>query len=101
MAISKPASSQSSEVEVKDGDVVILDEASPEAPANSGKFIRYVGEATRRIISKEDWASIGIESEGGDQWTIANDLKVETASLSQDKINYLLKTDGRFQASNS
>lgn len=61
------------------------------------KFIRYVGDATNRVISKADWKSLDIEADTM-EWSLANDFRLPVEGLSEQQLTYLLKVDGRFKA---
>lgn len=79
-------------------DIVISDEAAQDAKGTKKKFVRYAGEATRRVITKEDWASAGFNDADASEWSIANDHALPSGDFSDAQIDYLLKTDGRFKA---
>jgi len=85
--------------------------ASPEAKAKAkrgatkekpkGPFIKYTGAAdgiaSEREISPSEWGSIGIEGKKKHSWSILNDFKVPSSEFSDEQLDYLLDTDGRFE----
>lgn len=79
-------------------EIVISDEAAKDAKGTKKKFVRYVGEATRRVITKADWAKAGFEGVETTEWSIANDQALASEDFTDAQIDYLLKTDGRFKA---
>lgn len=81
----------------EDMEVTVSGEAG-ELP--SGKFVKYVGSATRRVLTAEDWASIGAKSGKDVEWSFSNGFKVESEKFTKGQLEYLLKKDGNFQVSN-
>lgn len=84
----------------EEADLVVIHEE--DETTTDKKFIRYVGSATRRVITNKDWKQV-IEDNGDKplkevQWTRENDHVVEASQFSSKQIAYLLKTDGRFKA---
>jgi hypothetical protein len=57
--------------------------------------VRYVGLADARMVTKEDWAAIGITVEKGTVWTADNTYTVSTEELNPDQLAYL-STDADF-----
>lgn len=58
--------------------------------------VKYVGQASLRTISAEDWLQLGIEHEGV-EWNFHNNFRVPAEDLSDGARKYLLKKDGRFE----
>lgn len=63
-------------------------------PANN--YVRYVGAATRRVLTAEDWERVGIEGKPA-TWHMGNGLMLPVSQFSQEQIDYLVNVDGRFQ----
>ena len=64
-----------------------------------GPFVQYVGQASHRTISAQDWASIpGMAPPKGREyadstWDLANDRILECAQFSDEQLDYLLLDD--------
>lgn len=100
MAASKAVTPEPPKATSEDADdIVISDEAAKDAKGTKKKFIRYIGEATRRVITKDDWEKAGFSEAKATEWNIANDLALPSEEFSDAQIDYLIKTDGRFKAS--
>lgn len=90
VGVSEPPKATSEQVE----EIVISEEDTTTTKKN---FIKYVGTATNRVISKSDWDSLGIEAEGT-EWSLKNDFRLPSEGFSEQQLTYLLKVDGRFKA---
>ena len=71
--------------------------AKPKAKAAPKTFVKYVGGATNRVITKADFASIGITADKDREWSFLNEFKLPESHFSDDELDYLLEKDGRFQ----
>lgn len=83
---SKPAVSEADQVD----DTV----QAPSKPKS--KFVVYTGDATRRILSPEDWERVGLKGENN-VWGFHNSFRVPAEDFTNDQIEYLTKTDGKFK----
>ena len=64
---------------------------------DSGKFVKYVGVATTRHITKSDWQAAGVQGQGDAVWHFINNGHLLPASdFSEQALAYLLNKDGRF-----
>lgn len=83
----------------EDFEEIVLSAENDTATTNKN-FIKYVGAATRRVISKKDWKQVGIEGEDVKEnvWNFQNDMKLPTGDFNGQQLAYLLKVDGRFKA---
>lgn len=76
----------------------------PKAPAKAAsksadapiQDVKYIGQASLRTISKDDWLSLGIEHEDV-EWNFHNNFRVPAEDLTDGARKYLLKKDGRFE----
>lgn len=65
----------------------------------TGKFVQYVGDATHRVISEDDWKTVeDVNKAETNTWSFANAYKIESSKFSKAQLKYLLVTDGRFKA---
>lgn len=67
---------------------------APAKPAPD-KVVTYIGAATRRIITREDWALVGADEDEPAEWNIFNGFKIPAKKFSDPALDYL-KADGRF-----
>jgi hypothetical protein len=68
----------------------------PAAKQKTGpQQVRYVGPADARMITKEEWAAIGINVEKGTVWTADNTYTISTEDLNPDQLAYF-STDSDF-----
>lgn len=70
-------------------------EVDDKKPAD--KYIEYVGAATRRILTPEDWEFIGVSDGEQNVWGFHNAFKLPAGQFSDEQLDYLLKVDGRFK----
>lgn len=63
---------------------------------SAGKFVKYVGTATRRIITSEHWEREGASDMPTTEWTFNNEYKIPVSDFSEVALSYL-KRDGRFK----
>lgn len=72
-------------------------EEGAEAPEKTEKVevIRYVGKATRRVISREDWAGVGADDHESSEWNFANSFELPKSDFSPEARAYLQR-DGSF-----
>lgn len=91
--VAEPPKSNSDDFE----EIVISAENETETQKN---FIKYVGMATRRVITKKDWKHLGIEGDDVKEtiWDFSNGMKVPAEGFNGQQLSYLLKVDGRFKA---
>lgn len=70
-----------------------------ERKRRQGPFVKYVGQASHRIISPADWKQLGFkpaskdESLNGIEWNPKNDYLVESSKLTDEQLDYLLIDD--------
>lgn len=78
-------------------EIVISAENGTETQKN---FIKYIGMATRRVITKKDWKAVGIEGDDVKEviWDFSNGMKLPAEGFNGQQLSYLLKADGRFKA---
>lgn len=88
--VSEPEKATSEPVE----EIVISEE---DTTTTKKKFIKYVGDATNRVISKADWDSLGLKAESV-EWSLQNDFRLPSEDFTEQQLTYLLKVDGRFKA---
>lgn len=83
----------------------IPEEASPPDPVTptpeqleEGEFVKHVPLEFfgARVISKEDWASIGID-QGTVEWNHLNQFKLPKSMFSSSALNYLINIDDGFE----
>lgn len=67
---------------------------SAEDSASSQEYIKYTGDASRREITKEDWAAIGVKASKDTNWTFANGFKLPKKDFPPEALKYLLNTPG-------
>lgn len=58
------------------------------------RVVRYVGHATRRVISKADWEAAGVTDQDDVEWGRANHKEVNMDELSDDALKLLSKEPG-------
>lgn len=61
--------------------------------------IEYVGPASQRIVSSEDWTNVGAEGDDA-EWNFGNYFSLPTSDFTSAQQDYLLNTDGRFRRVN-
>lgn len=72
--------------------------AEPDAKAVKNKgFVQYVGQATRRVLTEDDWKSLDMSGDTV-EWNFSNAFKVPTDKFTQKQLGYLFEVDGRFKA---
>lgn len=79
---------------------IIITSEDAEGTSTDKEFIKYIGVATNRIITKKDWKGIGIEGENvkDAEWNFGNGFRLPTKDFNEKQVHYLLKVDGRFKA---
>lgn len=60
-------------------------------------YVEYVGGATNRVITRAEFASIGIQAEKDHEWNFVNKFRLPEERFSDDELSYLLDKDGRFK----
>ena len=73
-----------------------VDDTVKTAKPAKGKFVVYTGDATRRILSPEDWERAGLKGENN-VWGFHNSFRIPAEDFTNDQIEYLVKTDGKFK----
>lgn len=64
-----------------------------------GPFVKYVGDASHRVIRAADWAQLGFEPKSKDAghqeflWGPKNDYMVESSKFTDEQLDYLLIDD--------
>ena len=69
------------------------------APVSSTKqeaYVKYIGPATSRVLSEEDWETVGAKGQKAVEWNFANQFKVPVGKFSENALNYLKDGDDRF-----
>ncbi len=56
--------------------------------------VTYIGSASHRRITKEQWSLAGVGDMDGVEWTFANDFKVPASVLSESALKVLSKDSG-------
>lgn len=76
-------------------------EATSEAPkatatstAKSEAEVRYVGVASRRILTEEDWKNVGAPGQKGVEWNFQNKFRLPKSDFSDKALAYLKKDNG-------
>lgn len=69
----------------------------PADPNAKGPWIEYTGIATVRILSAEDWKTLGIDSDLYCEWNYLNGNRLPKSMFNEEQLNYLLTQDDRFQ----
>lgn len=80
---------------------VRTEDAAADAPAVEAKeggvtHIKYVGGASKRVITAGDWASLGAEGKGDSVWGFHNEFVIAIDEFDEAQLAYLRK-DGRFE----
>lgn len=65
-------------------------------PAKAEGVVRYLGVATRRILTEEDWKNVGAEGQKGVEWNFQNEFRLPVSDFSKEALAYL-KKDNRFR----
>jgi hypothetical protein len=60
------------------------------------RVVKYVGSATRRIITAEQWGAAGVQNQPGVEWNRANGYEISGDDLSQAALK-VLDADGKFK----
>lgn len=66
-------------------------------PLAQGPWIEYLGIATVRILTPQDWSNQGIDSDLHVQWNYLNQKRLPKSIFSEAQLRYLLNADGRFR----
>lgn len=64
-------------------------------PNAKGPWIQYNGVATVRIMTPEDWKSVGTEGPYC-EWNYLNERRLPRSLFNDQQLQYLLRQDGRF-----
>lgn len=69
-----------------------------EMPPPDGPQVYYIGPATRRILTPEDWKNVGVEDTDHKTyvWDIDNSKMIPKAEFSPQQLDYLTRDD-RFE----
>jgi hypothetical protein len=59
----------------------------------TGPFVKYVGNASHRVIRESDWGQLGIKDGKEVVWEPKNDYMVESKKFSEEQLDYLLIDD--------
>lgn len=62
----------------------------------TGPFVKYVGNASHRVIRASDWGQLGFEGkEAGNEflWGPKNDYMIESSKFSDEQLDYMLIDD--------
>ena len=75
-------------------------EETASAPATSTTkaaeaHVRYIGPASRRILTEDDWANVGAKGQKEVEWNFQNEFRVPISKFSENALNYL-DSDDRF-----
>jgi hypothetical protein len=62
----------------------------------SGKYIKYTGPNTVRIMDAEAWQSAHVDSEDYVEWNYLNNKQVPMSAFTDEQLQYLLRVDDRF-----
>lgn len=63
---------------------------------SKGPWIQYNGVGTLRVMTKEDWHRVGVDSSQYCEWNYLNKKRLPRSSFSDEELQYLLNVDGRF-----
>ncbi len=89
MAIEKAPGSETNQAPVKTSDseekVSVAEKTSVE------QYVQYVGPASRREITVEDWAGIGVKMPKDSNWTFGNGFKLPKKDFPPAALEYLLQ----------
>lgn len=69
--------------------------AAPKAKAPEA-HVRYIGPASRRILTEEDWTNVGAKGQKEVEWNFQNEFRVPVSKFSENALDYLEMTDDRF-----
>jgi len=61
-----------------------------------GPFVKYVGDASHRIIKASDWKTLGIklkDDKATHEWNVKNDKIIPFTEFSDEQLDYLLIDD--------
>lgn len=67
----------------------------PKDPGAKGPWIQYNGVGTVRVMTPEDWASLGTEGPYC-EWNYLNEKRLPRSIFTDEQLQYLLRQDGRF-----
>lgn len=62
----------------------------------SGKVVKYIGTADRRVIAAKDWKAVGVNDQQQVVWDRSNLFTVPVADLKEGAVEYLDKVDAGF-----
>jgi len=62
-----------------------------------GKYVRYNGVGTVRIMGPKEWKAAGVKSDDYFEWNVLNKKRIPLSSFSDEQLQYLLRVDGRFE----
>lgn len=56
--------------------------------------VKYIGRATRRVISKEEWEGVGAPNQPSTEWNFQNGFSLPLSDFSEEALDYIRKDDG-------
>jgi hypothetical protein len=67
-----------------------------EVPELEGPQVRYVGQATRRILTPKDWENVGVDDTEHKTyvWELSNSKMIPKSDFSEKQLAYLMIDDG-------
>ncbi len=60
------------------------------------EFIKYIGTSHRRVITENDFRSVGVNGQGGVEWSYANNFSVARDRLTDDAYAKAIEHDRHF-----
>jgi hypothetical protein len=69
---------------------------SPSAKPEPTSLVKYVGDASIRIISAEDWAKVGAKGVQDTVWDRKNKFTIPESELTDEQLDYI-ERDGGFE----
>lgn len=58
-------------------------------------YVQYIGPATQRILSEEDWDTVGATDQKAVEWNFGNDFRIPVAEFTDKALQYLVHKDDR------
>lgn len=84
-----------STVKVEEGAPFIQD--NTKRVASDGKYIKYNGVGTVRIMGPAEWRAVNIDCDDYFEWNGLNKKRIPLEAFTDEQLQYLLRVDGRFE----
>jgi hypothetical protein len=60
------------------------------------QFVKYIGLSHRRVITADDWQSVGISDQGSVEWSAINNFSVPVDRFSEEALRTAIEPDDAF-----